>query len=315
MNVDVAAFDAAVKSAVAHQLRPAKKKGRDDDGGAAKVPGRDDVQSVERTALVGFVAPFVARELVRRAVADVKGLVRLADAVDGGANALARKCLIGNDPKLVGVVKGAFERLGRGSYGAVLAIDRTRAVKVIRCTLSDLDDKMAAFATEVEMSRAAASLGVAPEVLDAFPCIADADGMVVGLIVMRRVVGKPLSGWLAEKPSKARREALAAKLEGAIKKLHRASVFHHDLHDNNVMVTKAGRDETPVIVDFGHASRDPARKWSFKHDENGRHRDFNILDDVKRTRDDGYWHAPEGSALVLAVLDDLLRQGIIRKSA
>ena len=312
MNVDLAAVDAAVKRVVAHRLLLKKT---DDD---KRDTSTDAIRTVERKAMTGFIAPLVERELSRRALADAKGLVRLMDAVEGGGEALARKCLQGSNTKLGRLVKGAFERLGRGAFGTVFAIDATRAVKVVRIEDGDaVDEKMADFATEVEMCRAAAKLGVAPEVFDAFPCFADVDGEVAGLIVMRRVVGETLFSWLAKKPSKAKCDALAAKLDDAIQKLHRASVFHHDLHGNNVMVANVGRTTTPFIVDFGLATRDPVHNWNrFNNYKNDRHRDFRVLDDVKEVHDEDHWRNSGDkrarAVFVEAVLDDLLQQGVLK---
>ncbi len=59
--------------------------------------------------------------------------------------------------------------------------------------------------------------------LDAFPCLADEEGRMVGVIVMRRVKGKTLKEWMSSNPSAAKREKMAKALEQAVGRLHSES--------------------------------------------------------------------------------------------
>ena len=64
------------------------------------------------------------------------------------------------------------------------------------------------------------------------------------------------------------------RLEKSIEKLHKVEIFHHDLHDDNIIVTSKG--DIPRIIDFGMASDSRVFDWrTFFGDD--RHGDYRIL--------------------------------------
>jgi tRNA A-37 threonylcarbamoyl transferase component Bud32 len=270
---DPAAVDAAVREAVKAELESSVSS---DDASDAS---RTTIETVERKALLGFLMPYVDRELKRVLLAKVKKAVRILDsnASESPRNKakLAASC--------VGLVLGGrktasdkLERIGFGGYGQVFAVDAKRVVKMVDIdNKNDLDD----FNAEVEMMKRASKANVSPAVIEAVPCFSDGVGVLAGIIVIDRIPGRNLRDWIdVDKPSAAKREAVRDKLEAAIVALHKLSVYHHDLHAGNVMVTPKGE---PFIVDFGHATSTPERNNRFLNRMNKdrkRHEDFDVLD-------------------------------------
>ena len=309
MNVDLAKIDAAVKAAVA--------KFAASENSASKKAGATNQStiSVTRKAMIKFLTPFVQRELQRRTLADVKRVVRVVDSFDGGKDALARTCLSSAFASAsASPLKKALEKLNRYGYGTVFAIDKERVVKIIKFDhREDAKEKLDKFMFEVEMSRAAAKLKVSPKVIDAFPCFMDANGELIGLIVMQRINGETLESWLSKTPSPVKRRAVSAKLEAAIQKLHDADIFHHSLWEDNVMVSSSGE---PFIIDFGHANHEPLKtSWSFNRGSDNRHRDFSILDQFETTDEYGSrWRQSrtEQKAMIAAICDMLIADKVLQ---
>lgn len=279
---DPAAVDAAVRDAVKAELESSASS---DD---ASDFSRTTIEPVERKALLGFLMPYVDRELKRVLLAKVKKAVRILDsnASESPRNKakLAASC--------VGLVlggrrtaSGKLERIGFGGYGQVFAIDAKRAVKMV-----DIDDKndLDDFNAEVEMMKRASKANVSPAVIEAVPCFSDGVGVLAGIIVMDRIPGRNLRDWInVDKPSAAKREAVRDKLEAAIVALHKLSVYHHDLHAHNVMVTPKGE---PFIVDFGYATSTPERNRlnRMMNKDRKRHVDFDVLDEFDEDDDAAY---------------------------
>jgi predicted Ser/Thr protein kinase len=328
MQFDANAIDAAVRASVDRLLKADKvakaakaKRGSkkteegppppsvDDEFGNGRMYGRSvfGTASVARRATFEFLVPFVKRALLRRAVADVKRVVRLSSAVGPGKDkALLRSCMLGAAAS--GKKKPSFDNIdtiGGGYNGQMFALDASSAAKVIN--VERLEGGLADFELEVVMARAAAGTGVGPEVLDAFPCLADEEGRMVGVIVMRRVKGKTLREWLDASPSAAKREKMAKALEQAVDRLHSASIYHHDLHSTNVMVE--GRDDRPVVIDYGSATNNETNKWIERIRKNGKvqHTDYRIVDEVRRG-DEGtrQGQIEEARQLTQRVMDDKL---------
>lgn len=300
MNIDLVVIDGAVRRSVGRIL-----KDRSDFDDLFSSATRDfrcksGVRRIEDKAVTGFLQPFVERELARRSLADVKRVVRLLSSSsssgaqstrtdrrfgDDDIGGLARACLslqagrIGTGSSRTPAI--SLSRVSTSRCGKAYAIDASRVVKVVRLMHASSSSSGARtvsdFALEVDLGRAASRLGVAPEVLDAFPCISDASGDVAGLIVTRRIAGETLEVWLSKRHSRAKREALTAKLEAVIKRMHKASIFHNNLHERHVMVT---RDGDPYVIDFGHATRGPGPFSRDMHD------DFGVLESVEASEDD-----------------------------
>ena len=312
MQADPVAIDKAVRASVSRVLLADKNK---KDGARPDVAISDRLVPIARKAALRFLSPFVKREMFRRALVAVKRVVHLAEAVgEGGKSALVRKCLDGAKDAKAKKAVAELQRIGEGVFADVFAIDRDRAAKLVMIGEGKWrGSTLAEFETEVAMSRAAAKAGVGPAVYDAFPCFADAEGRIAAIMVMRRVHGVVLSEWLRSNPTDARRQKMADRLEKAINKLHAASVFHHSMNPENVMVEKG---DVPVIIDYGNAQQTPERVWSSRRGVDERHADFWILDRIKDVRDvrsirDGDSEKREIKRVTENVLDDLIGAGIV----
>jgi predicted Ser/Thr protein kinase len=312
MNVDVAALSAAIDAALPAAMAD---KGGEGVKGGKRAKGVEGVEGVEGVA---GAKPDERHQVARLLVA---ALVRqrYVRAVIGNLN---RHVLpFGVEPEAPGgclpaklVVSGP---LGEGAFGRVFAATGNRAVKVVKLgeqrwrTVSDV---RAAFLNEVAMHRVAAAAGVAPRLHDGYACCSRF-GECYGLLVMDRVRGVALHDWLRKpKLSLAARQAVAAALEAAVRKLHARGVYHNDLHPGNVMVTGGGKGV--VIVDFGLAGGKGGRgRRRRPAGGDKRHDDFDVVDDVLRGKGDlGGWResSPELDRIIDAVTAALLGSGAVQ---
>ena len=158
------------------------------------------------------------------------------------------------------------------------------------------------------MARLAAQAGVGPRVLDAFVCRARR-GRHHGVIVMQHVTGPPLRQWLRAASPRALR-AMRGRLETLIERMHAASLYHNDLHTGNVVVTRSG---APVLVDFGAASAEARPRWAGRGGRDGRHRDFDVLDDLEAARATSARRGDDlEGRIVRHVARRLLARGVVR---
>ena len=311
MNVDIAKIDSAVKAAIA-KFSTANDKTKNQQKINRKSDAPQSTMSVARKAMIKFITPFVQRELQRRTLADVKRVVRVVDSYKGDKDAMARSCLSSAASASASApLKKAFEKLNHYGYGDVFAIDKERVVKLVKIDhRDDTQEKLDKFMFEVDMSRAAAKLKVSPKIIDAFPCFMDANGELIGLIVMQRINGDTLRTWLSKTPSPVKQRVVSAKLEAAIQKLHDADIFHHSLMEDNVMVSSNGE---PFIIDFAYANREPL-KTSWAVNRGDRHRDFNILYDFEVDESRSRWRQSrnEQKSMISTICDMLIADNVLQ---
>jgi tRNA A-37 threonylcarbamoyl transferase component Bud32 len=101
------------------------------------------------------------------------------------------------------------------------------------------------FVDEVMYHQTAAKLGIAPAILDAY--VSPGKGM----IVMQEVEGaRTLREYMLSKKTDAEIVDTARQIARLVDRLHRAGIYHGDLHDENVMVDRHGR---VWLIDFGRA--------------------------------------------------------------
>lgn len=241
---------------------------------------------LKKKLLLGFLKPFVGREIRRTLVSKAKSIARVIDSKmeKYDSKDIATACLDLHSGKKS---KSKSLNLGAGYFGGTFAIDSKRCLKMVKIdNQKDID----LFNQEVKMMRLAAAKapGVGPGVFDSFPCLQEVSGELVGLIVMERIDGVDLREWLnktrregdknenAKKVADKKISMVKERLEKAIGKLHAAGIFHHDLHEGNVIVTSKG--DMPRIIDFGFASESMVIDYSvFFGQDKDRHRDYRIL--------------------------------------
>lgn len=269
MQVDFQTLDQAVSTAVITMLENAKS-------GIPPKPRYDKSNiSVKQACIHGFIRPMVERELQRQLLKDVQKVVRIRDRKSNSS--MESVCIASYSTKKK---NSSTKKIAAGFFGGVYAIDELRVAKVIRIELTTtLDD----FNFEVKMQRQAGEIGIAPNVIDAFSCFEDDNGILTGIIIMERIKGVTLSTWI-QRSSRTITELriMRAKIDALIIKMHKASIYHNDLHTENIMISRNGN---PFIIDFGLASKEPkhaAEIWElrfFKGDAN-RHNDFHVVDFV-----------------------------------
>ena len=269
-------FDGDIEGAIREAVKTELEQASADDADAAiKSTKNSTVQSVEYRAMLGFITPYVERELKRLMLAKIKKIVKYIDSqpsFDAKKSKSSKADFVG---RCVFDKQKPVKLIGHGAFGSVFTVDSKRAVKMIK--ISDQLD-MKEFENEVDMMRRASRAKVSPAVIDAFPCYSDSTDTLAGIIVMDKIPGKTLSDWIDGRPPKAKLDAIRIRVESAIERLHKMSIYHHDLHGGNIIVTPQG---DPYIVDFGLATDKPERESiRFKLDRKNldRHEDFQVLD-------------------------------------
>ena len=300
MLFDAERMDAAVRASVGRIISLQRNEKEN-----PQTRRQDEMAPAVRKAELKLLVPLVARELRRRAIAKVKRAVRLYEAV-GTKAAFAQSCIVSSEGKAgkkkPSAVASALASLGSGANGDVFAIDAARAVKlVVMHRKGDEDLQIAEFQREAEMSRAAARIGVGPAVLSTFVCMADLEGQLAGVIVMRRLKGKTLKDWADSKPSDARRRVMEGRIEALLAKMHGASIYHNDMHAGNVMVEKGDR---PLIIDYGLASSSKDNDNFELKKRDKKHADFRVVDFLRGNAQ--WWRESlEFKKFVERVLDDM----------
>lgn len=80
-------------------------------------------------------------------------------------------------------------------------------------------------------------------------------------------------------PSGFDRETFFNRLAAYLKELHRRGMYHRDIHEGNILI---GTDNTPYVIDFGHAIESPSEEWAYEvYDRTGTVRVFVHTDEVK----------------------------------
>lgn len=82
-------------------------------------------------------------------------------------------------------------------------------------------------------------------------------------MILQYVEGKTLKSYIEENPIMfSTCLSITAKLAGGLKYLASKDIAHRDLKPENIIITK---DNNPVIVDFGLATRCKHTRYIFKH--------------------------------------------------
>lgn len=202
----------------------------------------------------------------------------------------------------------AMQRLGSGAYGTVFDVGKGRVAKLIQLFQPRGRNRSAreVFDSEVDMMKRAARLGVGPPLHDSYACCSKF-GVCYGIIVMDRVKGVTLREWLnSQNHTPAQIEKVRAALLSAIEKLHKGGVYHNDLHPGNVIVVN---NKDVRIIDYGMARDNGARR---PNNKGRQHRDFAVLSDMRARRSTVIGRRPDDTVLVLSVVDELLRKGLVK---
>jgi len=150
--------------------------------------------------------------------------------------------------------------IGKGAFGTMFDSPRPdcipnipKDVKHVAVKVEILSDyydyyqSPAAVASAYTITKKAASLGVAPNIYDCFISVNE-NGMPVIIKVYELING---TAWAnMEWKSEAQKNRAIADLEKKIIKMNKNGIIHHDLHTENVMVSKSNE---VFIVDFDRA--------------------------------------------------------------
>jgi RIO-like serine/threonine protein kinase len=105
-----------------------------------------------------------------------------------------------------------------------------------------------------------------------------------------------------DKNISTRMDAVKNRLNASIEKLHRASIFHHNLRQRNVIVDK---NDIPRIIDFSDASNKPEDDWTRWHGTKSPHDDFYVLREFSFGKRQLWRSSNEDTKLVARVLDQI----------
>jgi tRNA A-37 threonylcarbamoyl transferase component Bud32 len=251
MQIDRTLLQKHVEQTVATLLRTPDRLGA---APATALPR--GVRKVDLDACRQLLEPLVSLAMTRRISRELKGVVAAAPVPLAD---LPRECL---RARVDAPTPPLLRYLARGGYGHVFILDAHRVAKFVDIKAYD-PRSLAAFRNEVDLMSRAAKTGVGPRLLDAFYCTNHEEGYMAGVIVQERIQGITLYSWLQQVRSKYPvhmseklvRE-MGDKVQGAIARLHRASIFHNDLHHLlNIMVEQ--QTSEPRIIDYGFATRNP----------------------------------------------------------
>lgn len=137
--------------------------------------------------------------------------------------------------------------LGEGAYGSVFRHPSKpgRVLKVV-------DNKNVDYSyvlREVEITRAASDLGVAPRFHNAYTCCGDNYECLV--MIEMDAVDQTLYEWLDKPRPEKQMRAVLESLKRLLSTLHSNGIVHHDIHLGNVMLDKKNR---VFVVDYGRAN-------------------------------------------------------------
>jgi predicted Ser/Thr protein kinase len=150
--------------------------------------------------------------------------------------------------------------LGQGMFGKVLNVKRDPCLKHLPADLSRVGLKIEALKQEwraeqeparlaevTEIAKKAADLGIGPALYDVF--VATNKGGGVDIIKTIEIVNG--TTWASTEWESPKQKAKAlADLDKAIHTMNKAGIIHHDLHSENVMVSKTGKI---YIIDYDMA--------------------------------------------------------------
>lgn len=284
MEVNLEALAEAVKDIIRGMKGPPPKR--------KQQPQHDDTEV--RAVMKGMLSDFITDMVVQ---VEVEELVKTH--LPHGARPEAA-CIAG---MRVG------QRLGSGAYGAVFDVGKGRVTKLIQLFQPRGRNRGAreVFDSEVDMMKRAARLGVGPAVHDSYACCSKF-GACYGVIVMDRVKGVTLREWLNGQRTPKQIETVREALLGAIEKLHKGGVYHNDLHPGNIIVVN---NKEIRIIDYGMARDNGARRPQVPN-KGRQHRDFAVLSDMRARGSTVIGRRPDDAVIVLAVVDELMRKGVVR---
>ena len=176
----------------------------------------------------------------------VDGERRYKDKVTRCVEALARKKPapgLGNRGNRGGVI-------GAGAYGVVVAhpTKTDRVVKAIPVGKNPGETLEGAL-KEAEIMKTAGEIGVSPKFHGVSACFSgDYPIMMFEMGAMKRT----LRDWVLDGRSMDELDGMLSKIDKKVEKLHSVGIFHHDLHDENVMLD--AKDQ-PFVVDYGLATQ------------------------------------------------------------
>lgn len=170
---------------------------------------------------------------------------------------MSENAALHGDPVLVGGRYELVELLGSGAMGAVFAaydLTEDRVVALKRLHAHRADDEVARARFEAE----ARCLGRwdHPGLPHLYTRGEEVHGPAVQpYLVMRMVLGEPLSEVLAATPALAVPRALdiVSQLAETLAIVHSEGVVHRDVKPGNIVIARSGR---PVLIDFGIAAAD-----------------------------------------------------------
>jgi tRNA A-37 threonylcarbamoyl transferase component Bud32 len=151
---------------------------------------------------------------------------------------------------------GAKE-IGKGFYGTVYLAEKNRKKYAIKIQNSDrnyyagIEHFLEQNINEYEKLKKLNKYSISPKVYDIKIIYNENKMQVYSLIFMEHIDGISLEKYI-EKKGKLN-EKYKKKLSEKIAKLHELGIFHRDLHKNNIIVIKKGKDVDFMIIDLGSA--------------------------------------------------------------
>lgn len=187
-----------------------------------------------------LLEPYVTEAYHMSVARAVRAIVRKHDGTPRGA---VEACIADRDA--AGRRRFALASAGQGAYGKVYRLDKKRAAKLVLI-------EGRGFEREADLARRAAEMGIAPAFYSVVSCCSADTGVCYAIIVME-ALDITLGDWLRSPAaySLEKRERMRDAVAAKLRRMHRAGIFHNDLHSDNIMI----REKTgePFIIDWGLA--------------------------------------------------------------
>jgi len=149
-----------------------------------------------------------------------------------------------------------IKEIGRGSYGTVyLAKKKSKkyAIKIQKFDniYGNLDDFLESNINEYEKLRKLGKYSLSPKAYEIIFILNELTMKLYSLIVMDHIQGITLQEYKDKKGKLDDNDK--KKINDKIIKLHKLGIYHRDLHTNNIIVVKKGKNYDFIFIDFGLA--------------------------------------------------------------
>jgi len=149
-----------------------------------------------------------------------------------------------------------IKEIGRGAYGTVyLAKKKSKkyAIKIQKFDniYGNLDDFLESNINEYEKLRKLGKYSLSPKAYEIIFILNELTMKLYSLIVMDHIQGITLQKYKDKKGKLDDNDK--KKINDKIIKLHKLGIYHRDLHTNNIIVVKKGKNYDFIFIDFGLA--------------------------------------------------------------